>query len=113
MGSKASLNITSDSNWLRAEITKPAADDSFLYGSDIIVEDLPEGVAGRRGVLTFTDGQGYQSTWTFVQGDVVAGIEDVTVSQDSNAPIYDLTGRLVSNPTKGIYIQNGKKIIVE
>lgn len=113
MGSKASMNITSDVSWLSAEITKQAADDSFLYDVTIYAEPLPEGVAGRRGVLTFTDGQGYQSTWTFVQGDEAAGIEEVTVSQDSNAPIYDLTGRLVSNPTKGIYIQNGKKIIVE
>jgi hypothetical protein len=113
MGSKASMNITSDVSWLSAEITKQAADDSFLYDVTIYAEPLPEGVAGRRGVLTFTDGQGYQSTWTFVQGDEAASIEKVTVEYDANAPIYDITGRQVSNPVKGTYIQNGKKFVVE
>lgn len=113
MGSKASMNITSDSDWLTAEITRAAADNNFLYEINIYVNDLPEGVAGRRGTLTFTDGMGYQSTWTFVQGDKAAGIDGVTISQDSNAPIYDLTGRQVSVPAKGIYIQNGKKFVVK
>jgi hypothetical protein len=27
--------------------------------------------------------------------------------------IYDLQGRRVSNPTKGLYIVNGKKVIVK
>ena len=30
---------------------------------------------------------------------------------DADAPFYDLQGRRVSHPRKGIYIQNGKKII--
>lgn len=30
-----------------------------------------------------------------------------------DAPIYDLSGRRVSKPTAGIYIQNGKKFVVK
>ncbi len=37
--------------------------------------------------------------------------KETSVEQD-DAPIYDLQGRLVENPTKGIYIKNGKKIII-
>lgn len=116
MGSKASMKITSNVDWLRAEITKYAADTSFLYNANIVADALPADVKGRMGVLTFTDGVGYQSTWTFIQGDAAAGIDDVTVAQpvlDPYAPVYDLTGRLVSNPVKGIYLQNGKKIVVK
>ena len=116
MGSQSSMNITSNADWLKAEITKYAADTSFIYNVNILADVLPEGVAGRRGVLTFTDGQGYQSTWTFVQGDVAAGIENTLIAQpaiDPNAPIFDLTGRQVSAPTKGIYLQNGKKFVVK
>ncbi|MBQ2365884.1 MAG: hypothetical protein II293_01860, partial [Bacteroidaceae bacterium] len=99
---------------LRADITKVAESANIFYGIDIIADPLPEGVAGRQGVLTFTDGQGYQSTWTFVQGDEAAGIEKVTVEYDSNAPIYDLSGRRVMQTVKGgVYIQNGKKFIVK
>lgn len=115
MGSESSMTITSNADWLRAEITRKASDDYFFSDVTIVVDALPEDVAGRRGVLTFTDGQGYQSTWTFVQGDAAAGV-DVTIAQpvlDSDAPIYDLTGRRVSHPTKGVYLQHGKKIVVE
>lgn len=116
MGSKSNMTITSNVDWLRAEITRHASDDYFLNDVTILAEALPADVAGRMGVLTFTDSQGYQSTWTFVQGDAAAGIDEITVAQptlDPLAPVYDLTGRQVSNPVKGIYLQNGKKIVVK
>lgn len=116
MGSKSSMKITSNADWLRAEITRNASDDYFLSDVTIYADPLPADVAGRKGVLTFTDGQGYQSTWTFVQGDPAAGIGQITTGQptlDLNAPIFDLTGRQVSNPAKGIYLQNGKKFVVK
>ncbi len=37
---------------------------------------------------------------------------NMTVVEDENAPIYDLQGRRVINPVKGIYIRNGKKFVV-
>jgi hypothetical protein len=50
----------------------------------------------------------------------VTGIEDVTVDSDSNfvidldnATIYDLYGRRVKNPTPGIYVVNGRKVVVK
>lgn len=116
MGSSSSMTITSNVDWLRADITRHASDDYFLNDVTILADALPADVAGRMGVLTFTDGQGYQSTWTFVQGDAAAGIDGPTVAQpvlDPHAPVYDLTGRQVSNPVKGIYLQNGKKIVVK
>lgn len=117
MGGESSMKITSDASWLKCELTRTATNDNFLHEIMVTAEVLPEGVAGRKGTLTFTDGQGYQSTWTFIQGDEAAGIDKVVVGEgaqlDLNAPIYDLTGRQVSNPVKGIYLQNGKKFVVE
>lgn len=42
------------------------------------------------------------------------GINQVNAATDSNKPvvIYDLSGRRVSNPTTGIYIINGKKVLI-
>ena len=41
------------------------------------------------------------------------GIEDVEFRiQNSEFTIYDLQGRRVENPTKGIYIVNGKKVVI-
>ena len=46
-------------------------------------------------------------------GGEATGIEAV-VTENANAPIYDLSGRRVINTVKGgIYIQNGKKFIVK
>ncbi len=46
-------------------------------------------------------------------GGDVTGIEGIHTTE-TNAPIYDLTGRRVSMPVKGgVYIKNGKKYIVE
>ena len=47
--------------------------------------------------------------WT---GEVADGIESVVVENNAKGT-YDLTGRKVANPTKGIYVVNGKKVLVK
>lgn len=46
----------------------------------------------------------------FVDNAIYNNIANITKAND-NGTIYDLTGRKVINPTKGIYIMNGKKFI--
>ena len=41
------------------------------------------------------------------------GIDDVKEQTVQNNVIYDLQGRVVDNPTEGIYIVNGKKIFIK
>ena len=50
----------------------------------------------------------------FDNGDVT-GIEQVANSQESwlNGQFYDLQGRKVAQPTKGLYIVNGKKVVIK
>lgn len=43
--------------------------------------------------------------------DQVSGIEEHTASVEGDKAVYDLQGRRVDNPTKGIYIINGKKVM--
>ena len=60
-----------------------------------------------------------QSGWYYVYNitlmsekayeDYLAGIKDVQVIKSNNGAIYDLMGRKVSKPGKGLYIVNGKK----
>lgn len=42
-----------------------------------------------------------------------SGVNDVEVSDVDNGIIYDLNGRRVEHPTKGLYLKNGKKYIVK
>ncbi len=55
------------------------------------------------------------SIWNLIKTDqkvtLLSGIEHVTTG--ANTEYYDLSGRRVSHPQKGIYIQHGKKIVVE
>lgn len=44
--------------------------------------------------------------------ELVTAIQTATIARQAS-PIYDLQGRRVMNPTKGLYIQNGKKAIVK
>ncbi len=46
----------------------------------------------------------------FVDNAIYNNIANITKANE-NGTIYDLTGRKVINPTKGIYIMNGKKFI--
>ena len=52
---------------------------------------------------------GARVAWVF---DEVSGIKPV-VEQTVNGLIYDLQGRKVSSPKAGLYIQNGKKVIIK
>ena len=39
------------------------------------------------------------------------GITEIATAKSSSNVVYDIQGRIVSNPTKGLYIVNGKKVI--
>lgn len=40
-------------------------------------------------------------------------VEEIANNKSSNAQLYDLSGRKVGHPTKGIYIKDGRKFIVK
>ncbi len=50
---------------------------------------------------------------SIVIGEDATGINKVFESQNSNDKIYDLNGRLVLSPTKGVFIINGKKVYMK
>ena len=51
--------------------------------------------------------------WAYQTEASATGIADVKIDNTTNGAIYDLSGRRVNTPQrKGIYIQNGKKILV-
>ena len=48
-------------------------------------------------------------------GNMVTAIDDIkaAVAKSASNDVFDLSGRRVSNPTKGIYIIDGKKVLVK
>lgn len=47
-----------------------------------------------------------------LDGDNATGINNISVSEE-NKEYYDLNGRRVIQPTKGLYIVNGKKVVIK
>ena len=45
--------------------------------------------------------------------DIITTIENVIPEATEGGVIYDLNGRRVVNPTRGIFIQGGKKVLVK
>ena len=52
---------------------------------------------------------------TLTEKEMATGIESLTANEKSDAnEVYDLQGRRVArHPAKGIYVVNGKKIVVK
>jgi len=61
---------------------------------------LPSGTAGARQL-------------TMVFDDETTGIQQIQSDVKSNGDYYDLQGRRVSTPTRGLYILNGKKVVIK
>ena len=48
--------------------------------------------------------------------EVVGGensLDNLTISQLDDSPVYNLNGQRVNEPTKGVFIKNGKKVLVK
>ena len=49
----------------------------------------------------------------FVSPALYTGISNANVETKADGRIYDLSGRQVTKPVRGLYIQNGKKFVVK
>jgi hypothetical protein len=58
-------------------------------------------------------GHGLRLKKVVLAGAGSAGLENIIIADDQNAPIYNLSGQRVTNPTKGIYIKNGRKFVIK
>ena len=53
------------------------------------------------------------ASYSFRFGEGTTGIDEITENREQSTVIYDLTGRRVENPSNGIYIINGVKVLVK
>lgn len=97
--------------------TDPGAqNDGTLSGTWLIHANKHSNGSSPLGSLCYWGNERELSEWYILEsGNLRTAIDVVsTDSEPLNAVggIYDLTGRRVGQPTKGIYIQNGKKVLV-
>ena len=99
---RASLNYYSDGN----KVSQDAKDGTSFYNNagkaylPVENDDADDDPAAEALVMRFGRGQG------------TTEIELPTANSQQPTAVYDLQGRRVLNPTKGMYIINGKKVVI-
>ncbi len=77
-------------------------------------EDIPEGTSVNVTIFIQYDTSRYTLNITFMStDDMPEAVAGVMADANANTAIYDLAGRQVAKAQKGVYIQNGKKILVK
>ena len=100
-------------------------DDESVDGSKInlMVWNNPDsGISFANGESVQTKLAVSQSGWYYIYNITLSadghsgegdGVRDITIGKKNDGVIYDLMGRKINKPTKGIYILNGKKFFVK
>ena len=84
------------------------------YVIDLISDEEVEEGYTTEGAMCFEIGtKRYIYHITFVDPETYTGIDNVVEKDANNGKTFDLSGRMVNNPAKGIYIQNRKKFVVK
>ena len=95
---------------------KVPANCLFLNGGDFWYSTGQSNIKAFRGYFEFVDVLASLETAAskvkMVFRDETTGIKNVIV-ETANDDMYDLQGRRIVNPDKGIYIKNGKKVVVK
>ena len=95
---------------------KVPANCLFLNGGDFWYSTGKSNIKAFRGYFEFDDVLASMETAAskvkMVFRDETTGIKDVIV-KTANDDMYDLQGRRIVNPDKGVYIKNGKKVVVK
>lgn len=98
---------------LRVEKDSYSADALLYYLSAPALDADPDSeITVTFGGLKCADGLDHSSDILVRYKASTSGV-DVVEAADADAVFYDLTGRRVLNPSKGIYITNGKKIVIK
>ena len=95
---------------------KVPANCLFLNGGDFWYSTGQSNIKAFRGYFDFVDGlaslENAASNAKMVFRGETTDIKDVTV-ETANDDMYDLQGGRIVNPDKGIYIKNGKKVVIK
>lgn len=101
--------INSDWFVLAEGVTEPSYQlcvyEDITYGFCVVATDK----AGNKEVKEFSP------EFTYINGEVTTGVETIEIDKVNinDGILYDLLGRRVENPSPGIYIRNGKKILIK
>ena len=83
-------------------LTSTSVPATTLYTGGLLEKPIYD-ISENEGVITFY----------YLQDKETTAITTPIVNETVTTPIYDLSGRRITQPTSGVYIKNGKKIVVK
>lgn len=83
-------------------LTSTSVPATTLYTGGLLEKPIYD-ISENEGVITFY----------YLQDKVTTAITTPIVNETVTTPIYDLSGRRITQPTSGVYIKNGKKMVVK
>ena len=84
---------------------------SFWGSADVMIDDILIYNQALSSSSVRTLNNMYNRVTDFTIGEGGSSISDVKQNNTNNGIIYDLSGKIITRPQKGIYIKNGKKFI--
>ncbi|MBQ9640473.1 MAG: hypothetical protein IJV06_02805 [Bacteroidaceae bacterium] len=106
-------NVTPAGNLLVGTLAPTYVSDGYgLSGNTFMTINAGVVPAGKAYLPTGVMASGAKPRFVFGEEDAT-GIQTVKTGGQLDGIIYNLRGQRVANPVKGIYIQNGKKILVK
>ena len=100
------------------QVTPAVSFNIVKEGDDVVVtawseEELPEDFRLSTQFCYQIDNKQYVFNVKFVSEAAYTGIAGVRTADKTDGKIYDLSGREVRQPARGLYIQNGRKVMVK
>ena len=115
----AGINIDANGNWVESDANAIILDKSEDVENNILPVNITNnGVTLETGksidakIAFEKDFWRYLFKVSFIDADAYAGVSEVTVAPKNNV-MYDLMGRQLTKAAKGLYIMNGKKVLVK
>lgn len=120
---KANANYTIEGlpEWLNVTVDESKRDiNGKQFGNGLVTltftaDAVPENTLARQATL-YIKGRGVQTDEPIIvsqEGTATDGIQAVQSAGDTNQSIYNLNGQRVISPRQGVYIINGKKVILK
>ena len=116
-GDEVELLIKKDDNYYLRAVAKSSASAETTYTDERdegywnIATWTPAEDFGVRNTSLPAPAKWFQEP--FFEEDEATGVAKIIIPTSSVETYYNLNGQQVTNPTKGVYIKNGKKVIVK
>ena len=124
-GSSATATLTIGTSYVTEPLTTTALTGSYIAKTIDGANDYVLGINGGEvgfyhwnsnnlgANRAYVIGNGSSVKGFVLSWDDETGIKNLNVNDNLNKVVYDLSGRRIQKPTKGLYIVNGKKVMVK